>query len=80
MIKVRNEELLKKFGINLKRLRMDHNLSQQALANESNIEKSQIVRIEQGKINPTLSTIMAIKEALNEDIGRLFDFTKEPIE
>ena len=43
-------------------------------ANEADIEYSQIVRIENGIISPTITTIYKIAESLNISLRDLFDF------
>ncbi len=62
------------FGENLKRLRLEKKLSQEKLALNSDIEYMQIFRIEHGKINTTISTILAIARALNVPPRELLDF------
>lgn len=74
MIHIKDEELIKKFGKAVRAKRLSKNLSQQALANNAEVELSQIYRIEHGKINPTLSTINAIANALEIPLKNLFDF------
>lgn len=74
MIKVKNKEFIVAFGNNLKRLRINANLSQENLANDSDIPLSQIGRIERGEINTTISTVLVISKALNLTVSTLFDF------
>jgi len=65
MFKKSNEvEEIKNFGLNIRRLRKERKLSMQKLANIAEIEISQIYRIETGKINPKLTTILSIARAL----------------
>lgn len=45
----------------------------QKLAHQADIELSQVYRIETGKINPKLSTILNIARALNVSPKELFD-------
>jgi transcriptional regulator with XRE-family HTH domain len=63
---------LKRFGSNLRRIRKEKKLSMEALANLAEIELSQIYRIETGKINPKLTTVMRIVKALKVNIEDLF--------
>jgi transcriptional regulator with XRE-family HTH domain len=72
--KVRNTEFIIAFGDKLKKLRIEKKISQEELANSSDIPISQIGRIERGEINTTISTIYAISQALEIDIKELFDF------
>jgi transcriptional regulator with XRE-family HTH domain len=74
---VRDIEFIKAFGINLKKLRTENKVSQEELANSSDIPISQIGRIERGEINTTISTAYAISKALEIDIKELFNFTIE---
>lgn len=61
-------ELLKNFGNNIRKIRLAKKWSMEHLANKADIELSQVYRIEKGKINPKLTTIMLICEALETDI------------
>ncbi|QIL42645.1 helix-turn-helix transcriptional regulator [Pedobacter sp. HDW13] len=63
---------LKAFGENLRKLRKEKKLTMEALANLAEIELSQIYRIETGKINPKLTTILLIAKALNISPKDLF--------
>ena len=55
------------FGKNLRKFREAKELSMQQLANIAEIEKSQIARIEIGKSDPRLSTVLIIAQALELD-------------
>jgi len=61
---VRDQDLCKAFGINLKILRERKLLSQEALANKADVSLSQISRLERGILNPTLRTIYALAKAM----------------
>jgi transcriptional regulator with XRE-family HTH domain len=67
-----DSEELKNFGNNLRRIRKEKDLSMEALANLAEIELSQIFRIETGKINPKLTTILTIAKALDINPKELF--------
>jgi transcriptional regulator with XRE-family HTH domain len=56
MNNLRDKELLIKFGDRLKTIRNEHNMTLEQLAFASDVEISQVHRIEKGSINPTLST------------------------
>lgn len=58
-------------------LRKNKGLSQYVLADLANINRSQIIGIETGKINTTLSTIKCIADALDVEINDLFEFKKK---
>ena len=66
------KEQLKEFGDNLRRLRKDKGLSMETLANLADIELSQIYRIETGKINPKLTTVLKVAKALEVTPKELF--------
>ncbi len=70
----RDEEVLYAFGENLKKLRKKRGFSQEKLAYSSNISLSQIARIETGRINTTLCTIVKIAETLEIDPAELLSF------
>lgn len=74
MNNLRNDSLLLKFGKHLVALRKSKNIAQNELAYKTDVEVSQIFRIEKGLINPTLSTLKNIAEALNITLKELLDF------
>lgn len=69
-----NKIFIKKFGNNLRKIRESKKMSMQALADNVNIEYSQISRIERGVINTSINTVNNIAIALEIDIKELFDF------
>jgi transcriptional regulator with XRE-family HTH domain len=71
---IRNDKLLKIFGLRLQELRLKKRLSQEALAYEADIPISQIGRIERGEVNTTLSTLAALAKALKIPMKELIDF------
>ncbi len=64
MTKIRNQKAITAFGKKIKTLRKSKGLSQYNLAFEANIDRSQVIAIENGTGNPTISTIYALAEAL----------------
>lgn len=70
----RDEKILIAFGNNLSKIRKQNNFTQEKLAYTSNISLSQIARIETGKINTTLCTIMEIAKTLKIKPTELMDF------
>ncbi|WP_083342505.1 helix-turn-helix domain-containing protein [Flavobacterium tructae] len=58
----------------LKELRSEKKMSQEELADKSEITLSQIARIETAIINPTVSTIFKIARGLDVSPKELFDF------
>lgn len=51
---------------------MEKGLSQEALANNSDVSLAQITRIERGVINPTICTIKALAYGLEIEVPELF--------
>jgi len=58
------QEISKKLGENLKKVRAKNKLSQGALAQLLEVDKGYISNIENGKKNPTLATIQRLADAL----------------
>lgn len=56
----------KSVGAKIKEFRKDRGWSQQKLADETNVEKKQIQRIERAEHSPTLSILVAIAKALGK--------------
>jgi DNA-binding XRE family transcriptional regulator len=54
----------KRLGDNLRKLRLKKNLSQGDLATALNVDRAYISNIENGRMNPTLSTLEKIAKAL----------------
>lgn len=73
MINVKNKKLITLIGKRIRELRIQQNMSQEALANEADIPLSQIGRIERGENNPTISTLFVISKALNIKLNELID-------
>lgn len=61
----------KKLGENLKKIRMTKNITQTELAETLGVDKSFISNIENGKANPTLSTIASLAKVLKVSTNEL---------
>lgn len=61
-------------GKQIQKIRELKGLSQQDLAAKCNFEKSNMSRLEAGKVNPTLSTLEKVASALEINIIELFNF------
>jgi transcriptional regulator with XRE-family HTH domain len=72
MHKIRNEKVMAMFGQNVRRIRIEKNLTQEQLAEGASISQVQIARIEAGKINTSISTVVAVAKALGVGEGELF--------
>ncbi|WP_324672561.1 Dam family site-specific DNA-(adenine-N6)-methyltransferase [Mycoplasma sp. 888] len=67
--------ILTNFAKRLNELRIQKLLTQQDLADLSKIERTQISKIEKGKMNITLETVEKLANALNVRVQDLFDFS-----
>ena len=65
------QEESKKLGANLRAIRVSKNITQSELANTLNLDKSFVSNIENGKTNPTLSTISSLAKALGISTNEL---------
>lgn len=57
-------KVLISIGLNIKKLREERNITQQDLAAACNFEKSNMSRIESGRTNLTIGTLLKICEVL----------------
>jgi len=64
---------LVRIGVNIKKIREMKNISQQDLAAACNFEKSNMSRIEAGRTNPTIGTLLKICEALQVKLTDIVD-------
>lgn len=71
IIDISKEELLKKFGLNVKFVRMRKGLTQEQLAEIMDIHWTYIAKIETGKINMSLGKILELAKVLQVDINKL---------
>lgn len=62
---------LKNLGINIKSERLRKNISQERLAELTNISRNSVSLIETGKINPTILKVIDIARVLDLDINVL---------
>ena len=72
MDKARQDEVKRQFGARLRQLREAKNLSQEALALESGLDRSYLGKIERGESNVALINIHRIADALRVGAGELF--------
>ena len=68
---------LAQFGSNLRAERNRLKLSQDALGEMTSLDGRYISRLENGSINPTLTTIIAILKALNLPFEALYKIEKQ---
>ena len=65
------QEILKSFGINIKKLRNMKGLSQEQLADLSDLDRTYISLIERGRRNPSLVNIAKISLGLKVPIEQV---------
>jgi len=66
-----DKERLKNIGINIKSERLRRNISQERLAELTNMSRNSVSLIETGKINPTILKVLDIANVLNTNINEL---------
>ncbi len=67
----RNDKILKAFGEKLKKLREDRKLSTREFSDIADIAYSQVWVLESGQGDPSLTTLLAIANALNVSLNDL---------
>ncbi|HEV8573575.1 MAG TPA: helix-turn-helix transcriptional regulator [Dehalococcoidia bacterium] len=77
MTRVRRASLIR-FGDNVRQVRTERGLSQDELAVRSGSHRNYVGGIERGERNPTFLKVLALAEALEVDVGRLFRGTSGP--
>jgi transcriptional regulator with XRE-family HTH domain len=70
---VRTDTILRTLGEEVRRRRLEKNLSQEALAFESGIHPNVVGRLERGRYNPTVLLLLAIAVTLEVTLAELFD-------
>ncbi len=68
-----DKELLKRLGANITKARKAKGLTVQQLANDCDIEKSNLIPIEKGRINITINTLSKIAKVLGLEPQDLFN-------
>ncbi len=65
-------EEAKKLGGNIKRIRVKKNITQVQIAKQLGVDRSFVSNIENGKNNPTLTTIAKLAQVLGVPVEELF--------
>lgn len=65
---------IKKVGLQIKNYRKSQNLTQFDLAIKSGMEENALQRIEKGRTNPTVKTLLKISNGLEIKLHLLFTF------
>ena len=71
------EQLLKKFGKNVKIERIKRDLTQEQLAEIMEVSQNYVANIECGKANMSLAKVLELSKFLNVNIERLLNFTED---
>lgn len=65
------QEFLKQFGKRLAGVRKEKNITQETLADATNLHRTYVGFIEQGKRNPSIGNVYLIAQALDVSISEL---------
>ena len=71
---MKNPAAVKAFGVHLRRLRELKDISQQELANQADLAKITIQRIENAKYSATIDVLVSIAHALKIPLSDLVSF------
>lgn len=71
-------DVCRRVGLNIKRIRRELGLSQEAFADQSGLHRTYISGIERGVRNPTIRVLEKIAEALGVPSARLLEDVSEP--
>lgn len=71
---MKNEVVLQAFGQHLRQLREARGWSQQALADEANVSKPTVYRIETARYSVTLDVLVSLAQALEIPLAELVSF------
>lgn len=64
---------LKRIGINITRVRKEKGMTQEDLCGATEMDRSHLSEIENGKMNVTIKSLSKIAEALNVELKNLLD-------
>lgn len=73
------KEYIQKIGKRIIELREERNLKQIDLAFKVNIEDSALRRIESGRTNPTIKSLLRIAKVLEVEMTELFQFNQSEL-
>ena len=59
------------FGLVLRRIRRERDLSQEALANRAGLARNHVSELERARRDPGLATLVQLADALNMSMGEL---------
>jgi len=67
------DDVRQHLAANLRRLRQEKGLSQEAFADEAGLHRPYVSDIERGARNPTITVVEKLARALDVPMGRLLD-------
>ena len=79
MIDERTQQLLNYVAANVRKLRREQGLTQQALAERGGLDLIYVQRIERAAINATVSRLVRLADALRVDPGSLMSPAKQQV-
>ena len=68
---MKDKELLAKIGTRIVELRTEKGMTQQEFAAELDYEKSNMSRLESGRVNPRIATLYKVAKVLNVTLSDL---------
>ena len=71
-----NEHLVEEFGLRIKQLRLEKNISQEQLAFETGFHRTYIGMIERGERNISLTNMAVFAKVFQMSLSELLDFRK----
>ncbi len=72
-------DIQKEFGLILKKLRIDHGLSQEGFALSCDIDRTFMSKIERGKRQPSMITMIKLAKGFNMKPSELMVITLDPL-
>lgn len=69
-----NPEFCKALGQHIRKLREERGIGMREFADRADIEYSRLAKIEHGRTNPTISTLIRLADELGVTHQELFDF------
>lgn len=70
----RNQDFCRALGMHIRKLREERGISMRQFALMADIEYSRLAKLEHGRTNPTISTLINLAETLGITHQQLFDF------
>jgi transcriptional regulator with XRE-family HTH domain len=74
---IRDDAYLKAFWQHLRSLRLQKGLTMESFAFDVGIDYRQLERIERGEVNTTISTVLALANALDTEVASQFLFSQK---